>query len=71
MYATPFIVNEQGKTELLEKVPSSSRFSENWLLYLHVENTLSLILRRIEVQLVLLHWPICCIMNKFKFQEGL
>ena len=48
MYATPFIVNEQGKTELLEKVPSSSGFSENWLQNRLFENPQSLPLQEID-----------------------
>ena len=48
MYATPFIVNEQGKTELLEKVPYGSGFSENWLQNRLFENPQSLPLQEID-----------------------
>jgi hypothetical protein len=48
MYATPFIVNDKGETDLLEKVPFGSGFSENWLQNRLYENPQSLPLQQID-----------------------
>ena len=48
MYATPFIVNDTGETELLERVPFGSGFSENWLQNRLFENPQSLPLQEID-----------------------
>ncbi|GAB6194366.1 PDDEXK family nuclease [Desulfocastanea catecholica] len=48
MYATPFIVNDKGETELLERVPFGSGFSENWLQNRLFENPQSLPLLEID-----------------------
>ncbi len=48
MYSIPFIVNESSETELLERVPFGSGFSENWLQHRLFENPQSLPLQEID-----------------------
>jgi hypothetical protein len=48
MYATPFIVNDKGQTELLEQVPFGSGFSESWLQNRLFENPQALPLIEID-----------------------
>ncbi len=48
MYATPFIVNDQGEIESLERVPFGSGFSEAWLQTRLFENPQSLPLTEID-----------------------
>jgi len=48
MYSIPFIVNENSETELLERVPFGSGFSENWLQHRLFENPHSLPLIEID-----------------------
>lgn len=62
MYATPFIVNEQGKTELLERVPFGSGFNESWLQNRLFENAQSLPLQEIDPAYQQIS-PLCMEMN--------
>lgn len=48
MYATPFIVNAQGQTETLERVPFNCGFNENWLQNRLFENPQSLPFQEID-----------------------
>jgi len=48
MYASPFIVNEHGQIELLERVPFGSGYSENWLQNRLFDNPQSLPLQEID-----------------------
>jgi hypothetical protein len=48
MYSTPFIINESGETELIERIPLGSGFSENWLQNRLVENPQALPLQEID-----------------------
>ena len=48
MYSIPFMVNESSETELLERVPFGSGFSENWLQHRLFENPQSLPLQEID-----------------------
>ncbi len=48
MHSTPFIINESGETELLERVPFGSGFSENWLQNSLFENPQALPLQEID-----------------------
>jgi hypothetical protein len=48
MYSTPFIINESGETELLERIPFGSGFTENWLQNRLFENPESLPLQEID-----------------------
>ncbi len=48
MYATPFFINGQGKTEHLERVTFGGGYSESWLQQLLFENPQSLPLQEID-----------------------
>lgn len=62
MYSTPFIVNEDGKTEYLERVPLGGGFTESWLQKRLFENPQSLPLGEIDPAYQVI-CPLCIEMN--------
>lgn len=62
MYATPFFINGQGKTEHLERVTFGSGYNESWLQQLLFDNPRSLPLQEIDPAYQQL-CPLCREMN--------
>lgn len=62
MYATPFIINESGETETVERVPFGTGFTEKWLQDRLIENPSSLPLQEIDPAYEKI-CPLCMEMN--------